>query len=274
MLADVHRLSAYREAIEKVVGPHDCVADLGTGTGILASYAAQRTSGPVYAVEYFDETAQVAEEMALRAGFDQIRIIRDNALSCKLPDAPRVLITETVGPVGPEERIVELAYGFTSRFPSVEVIVPSVLEIFAVPIRSETVDRIYGKFLRSFDQASHDAWDYRAVDHLIDYASGSQIFTADLSGADILDDCISLARFRLGYDGMANFSKSLTACRLANAVHIFFRITLVPGVELSSFLSDKPTHWLHSFIRIPSGCRHLQISYESARKRWNARWTE
>jgi type I protein arginine methyltransferase len=63
MLRISSRLDAYRRALSAVVQPHDRVVDLGTGTGILASYAALLTDAPVLALEYFPDTAEVASRL-------------------------------------------------------------------------------------------------------------------------------------------------------------------------------------------------------------------
>ena len=54
MLSDQVRLDAYRRAIEETVQPGDVVVDAGSGTGILALYAAKAGARKVYAIEQSD----------------------------------------------------------------------------------------------------------------------------------------------------------------------------------------------------------------------------
>src|SRR5580765_2171089 len=89
MLADGVRLTAFRRAIEKNVREDDCVADVGTGTGILASYAAARTRGTVYGIEYFPETAAIAEEMARQSGLTNLQVVRGASYGRPIDAAPR-----------------------------------------------------------------------------------------------------------------------------------------------------------------------------------------
>jgi predicted RNA methylase len=42
MLTDAVRLRAYNRAIQRYVTSQDCVVDIGTGTGVLAFFAAAR----------------------------------------------------------------------------------------------------------------------------------------------------------------------------------------------------------------------------------------
>ena len=51
MLTDAVRLNAYRTAIERHVKPQDDVADIGTGTGILAFLASAERPRRIYAVD-------------------------------------------------------------------------------------------------------------------------------------------------------------------------------------------------------------------------------
>lgn len=50
MIQDEYRTNSYLEAIDKAVSPGDIVIDFGSGTGILAMWAAQ-TANTVYAIE-------------------------------------------------------------------------------------------------------------------------------------------------------------------------------------------------------------------------------
>jgi cyclopropane fatty-acyl-phospholipid synthase-like methyltransferase len=52
MLADASRVDRYHAALTKHVRPGDEVIDLGTGTGILACYAARAGARRVHAVVY------------------------------------------------------------------------------------------------------------------------------------------------------------------------------------------------------------------------------
>lgn len=52
MVADAVRVDSYHEAIRRHVRPGDVVVDLGTGTGILALFAAQQQAKQVYALDH------------------------------------------------------------------------------------------------------------------------------------------------------------------------------------------------------------------------------
>ena len=97
MLDDEVRLDAYRRAIEATVKPGDVVIDAGSGTGILALYAAKAGARKVYAIEQSD-FADWIPVMASKNGFGAIiELVRGNFGSVQLPEQADVLVTETFG---------------------------------------------------------------------------------------------------------------------------------------------------------------------------------
>ena len=263
MLEDIVRLSAFRKAINESIKPTDCVVDVGTGTGILASYAASITQGPIYGIEYFPEAAQLAQCLMENAGYQNVKILNDSSYKCKLEASPNLLITETIGPLGPEENIVELTYAFCRRFPSVRQVIPARLRLLAIPIYSEFVDAMYERFLRAYEKNSHGTFDYRCIFNTLDYHAGTHIFQGDLSKCTTFGEETVLADYILGKTQRSDFYTVISSHDKANALHLFFRADLTHKCQLSSFAKEPFTHWCHSFIRIPQGRNLLEISYLS-----------
>ena len=272
MLEDRIRLSAFREAIEETVKPTDCVVDVGTGTGILASYAASITQGTVYGVEYFPEAAQLAQCLMEYAAYGNVKIINDSSYNCTLEIPPDLLVTETIGPLGPEENIVELTYAFCRRFPSVRQVIPLRLRLLAVPIYSEFVDALYERFLRAYKNTSHGQFDYHCIFNALDYHAGTHFFQGDLSNCFIVGEETILADYILGQTRRSDFSAVVSSHDKANAIHLFFRADLTSKHQLSSFAKAPFTHWHHSFVRIPKERNLLEISYSSTTRQFVFVW--
>jgi 2-polyprenyl-3-methyl-5-hydroxy-6-metoxy-1,4-benzoquinol methylase len=96
MLADVERMRAYSQAIEARVRPGQRVLDLGTGTGVLAMWAA-RAGAEVVAVEPHD-IIRVAERLALANGLDaRIRFVQADARALPAEPTFDLLLTECMG---------------------------------------------------------------------------------------------------------------------------------------------------------------------------------
>jgi len=107
MLRDNLRLKRFKEAIFQTVRSGDVVIDLGTGTGILAIWAARAGAKRVFAIEETD-VAAAAEAVVNKNGLQSIiTVLRTNSTLVRLPEPADVLIAELVGHFLFEEGIVE-----------------------------------------------------------------------------------------------------------------------------------------------------------------------
>ena len=94
MLADTSRMTAFREAIEKVVTPQLKVADLGSGTGVLSFHAAKR-GAKVWAVEYNPALVSVSRKFITENGVsDRVQIVQAEASAWLPPEPVDVVICE------------------------------------------------------------------------------------------------------------------------------------------------------------------------------------
>src|SRR5688572_16038338 len=74
MLADQARMAFYHAAIARHIQPGDRVIDLGTGTGILAAFAARRGAAHVYAIDH-SEILTHARTLAVANGIENVEFI-------------------------------------------------------------------------------------------------------------------------------------------------------------------------------------------------------
>jgi len=134
MLQDKVRNRAFKEAIFRNVKKGDVVIDLGTGTGILAIWAAQAGARKVYAIEETD-VADVAEAVIRDNGLENfITVLKANSSEVTLPEPADVLIAEIVGHFLFEEGIVEAIAGIRQVLlkPNARII-PASASVFAAP---------------------------------------------------------------------------------------------------------------------------------------------
>ncbi len=116
MLADGTRMRRYRAAIEAVVRPGQVVADLGTGTGVLAMMAARAGAARVYAVENRPRVAWLARRVVQANGLaGQVRVLEADAREVQLDEPVDVIVNELIGDFGTDELIHECVTAFAAR---------------------------------------------------------------------------------------------------------------------------------------------------------------
>jgi protein arginine N-methyltransferase 1 len=97
MMGDHRRVDAYLEALRRVIGPGSVVADIGTGTGILALLACRLGARRVYAVDP-SEAIEVARRTAAASGYSRrIGLIRDVSTNVELPETADVIVSDLRG---------------------------------------------------------------------------------------------------------------------------------------------------------------------------------
>jgi predicted RNA methylase len=98
-LADQQRTLAFREAIRANVIPGDVVLDLGTGSGIMALFAAEADARKIYAVEIGEYLARAAAQTFAQSKYvERFTLLRTNACDLSLQDieSPDVVICEMI----------------------------------------------------------------------------------------------------------------------------------------------------------------------------------
>ena len=106
MLSDRRRVEAYKRAIEKNVEKGDIVLDVGTGTGILACFAA-KAGGRVLAVDS-TETVYLAKKIAKRNNLsEKIEFIKAYMEDIDIPKVD-CIVSEWLGIFGVQENLLPL----------------------------------------------------------------------------------------------------------------------------------------------------------------------
>ena len=257
MLADRSRGEAYRRAIQATVQPGQHVVEVGTGTGILAVWAAQ-AGARVTAIERYP-VIQIARQLARDNGVDhRITLIRGRSDLVQLDEPGDVLITELVGNRVLNEGILETTLDCRQRLLRPDArLLPAALEIMVRmvrvdrfgPVRRElsSLGKEYGVKLGALER-----WlDARmASGRLIwEQAPGDDAFTS-LSGD------ASVIRIDLATMKRAGFRRTVTLSPTApgrgDAILFSFRLELAPGVSLSSQPDDHGLHWSRPIHMLPA----------------------
>jgi type II protein arginine methyltransferase len=168
MLDDRARTKGFCDALTATVEPGDVVVDIGTGTGILATRAAQSGARHVYAIES-SGIAEVAARMFETNGVaDRVTLVRRRSTSATLPELGSVLVTETIGNDPLDEQLLEIIADAKDRLllPDARVI-PQAIQIYGIAVDIPQV--LYEKHV--FTKRKLDAY---AADYEMDFSTLAQ----------------------------------------------------------------------------------------------------
>jgi protein arginine N-methyltransferase 1 len=134
MLHDKVRVESYWQGLSKHVKEGDVVIDLGTGTGVLAMFAAKQ-GAHVHAVEHGPIVA-AAEAVARDNGITNITFHRTHSSKLELPGKVDAIIHEQIGEAAYDERVIENICDLRDRFlkPGGKVL-PNLLDLYVEPVQ-------------------------------------------------------------------------------------------------------------------------------------------
>lgn len=172
-LADQQRTLAFKSAIEAVVKPGAVVVDVGTGSGIMAMFAARAGARRVYAVEVGKYLSEVSREIFSESSFaDRIVPLRIEAseLNLSMLEKPDVVICEqvTTGLIGEPQGPVMNALKKAGVIDSKTVVIPAAIstsvalvqadyDFYGIDLRFPTfVDYFTKSFDRKYEQLSDE----------------------------------------------------------------------------------------------------------------------
>lgn len=151
MIADAVRFPAYARAIEQAVRPGDVVADIGSGTGILAFLACKAGARRVYAIEPADAIS-LARTLAAANGFaEHIVFLQADSRGVQLPEHANVVVSDVRGSLPLFRRSVAIVNDARERFlASGGRMIPQRDTIFAAAVESEPAfERVAGPWRKS-----------------------------------------------------------------------------------------------------------------------------
>ncbi len=246
MLADRARVDGYRDAIQAAVRPGMVVMDAGTGSGILAMYAAQAGAARVYAVDNSAILQHATRNIEAAGLSDVISTVAGDFATVELPEKVDLIITETFGSMAfVEGASVDLRACAARNLAPGGRVLPDAVDFYVAPVTDpEVLQRAVGVFediegvnlapLRR--AASHKAVQLR-IDRRSLAAPGIRFGEAPFPGEDTV---MGTAVFT----GLAPGSEFVG---LAG----WFGLRLWEGHTMTIGPTDPETCWLHTFLPAP-----------------------
>lgn len=134
MLADEPRMNFYHEMIRRHIGPGDHVIDLGTGTGVLAAWAAKSGAAQVHALDH-SLILDTARRVASANGVERVDFVAVHSADFTLPERVDVILHEQMGDYLFDEGMVANVCDLRDRLLKPDGrILPSRFEWFCEPV--------------------------------------------------------------------------------------------------------------------------------------------
>lgn len=250
MLADRARNEALYRALQKVIKPgQSTVADLGSGTGLLAFMAVQLGAKSVYLYEYSD-ALKLSQKLARHNRIGRCHFIHGHSAQVEHPQPVDVIVSETLGNYAYEENIIENIENARRFLKPGGIIIPGRIEQFVAPVINE---RFYRELC---------VWDEVGFD--LDFGPAKEMglnnFYVRTFGAADLDAALPGRRWD-GVDFSKNnksVRKGRTEWRLPQDLTVYgfalwWSCELVPGIVLTTSPFANLTHWeqLYAPVREP-----------------------
>jgi protein arginine N-methyltransferase 1 len=143
MLADPVRMNAYYGAIQRYVTSQHYVVDVGTGTGVLALFAAARNPRKVYALDHSKKMVSYARAAAAANGIANVTFVASSSYDF-LPEEPiDVIVQEQMGFVLFDEEMLEIIIDIRDRClkPGGRIL-PAKFEFYLEPVQLLEHERI------------------------------------------------------------------------------------------------------------------------------------
>jgi SAM-dependent methyltransferase len=242
-------MQTYRDALFELVTPETVVADCGTGTGVLALFAAQAGAKRVYAIEgsrWIDIARQMADENGLS---DQIEFIRGQMEHVELPEKVDLIVSECMDSLFIDARMLPDVLKFRDRYlKDGGALIPHGGKILLAPVEAPTehddwmgrwaeMPDLYGLSFGPLASLAAAQSHRRLLAGGCMLAAPIEVASIDLmTAAPITPAFEAQTRFEILRDGhMHGFAG-------------FFDALLSSHVTLSTSPESPPTHWQQHYF--------------------------
>ena len=250
MVSDRPRTDAFAAAIREVVQPGDVVLDVGTGTGVLAMFAAKAGARKVYAIDATD-IADVASDLVKANGLsDQIQVFHGRAGELQLDQKVDLIISEWLGHAAFAEGMLHVVLDARDRhLTTTGRMLPAKVRVLLAPLDEPLLynndgpgfwrERIHGLDFSSLQEVelSQGRMIQIQVDSAALLAPGQALLELDLLTASAKD---------VRFEGQLEFVPVRDG--VLNGFCVWFEAELSPSVILDTGPISPETHWAQTYI--------------------------
>jgi type I protein arginine methyltransferase len=246
-VGDWQRLNPFREAIGEIVRPGMVVADIGTGSGPLARFAAHAGATKVYGVEQHQEILWFAGRLNRTERLDHaIDLVLGDSRKVALPERVDVIVAELIGALGNDEAMSGILEDARHRFlKPTGTIIPRQVEVFICPISAPEAHAQIATVYHG-DRIVAPAAAFAPFD--VYYAILDLPFERLLSREQILDSINLMGHTELSYERSLIFACEREGTFSGFAV--WFKAALTCSVVLDTSPAAETTCWGQAFFPV------------------------
>ena len=260
MLADTVRIDCYRRAIQKYIGPNDVVLDLGTGTGILAFFAARQNPKKIFAIDHSD-FIEIARETARHNNIGNVEFIQSNSRSFTSEVLLDVIIHEQIGDYLFNENMLENILDLKKRLlKHGGRILPGKFELYLEPaslnenfkvpfIWENRIDRIDFAFLRNHYPGLEK---YKPSNYQQEWLAAAAVKHFLCKRNPILAFDLNQLNSESEISRSMEISKQVTNPGSFDGCCLFFKVIFDEEINFHTSPLTSHTHWGNCFFRIES----------------------
>ena len=250
MVSDSDRTNAFHAAIHEAVKPGDVVMDVGTGTGILAMFAAQAGAKKVYAIDATTISETATELVKANGMSDRIDVIHGRADELELEQKVDVIISEWLGHAAFTESMLPAVLGARdlNLAPNGRML-PSGVRLYIAPLDDPIqyngdgpgfwngkVNGLDFSSLQAIELLQARAAQIR-VESVAILSPGQAIVELDLVTASVED---------VQFNGQLDFVPGRDG--VLNGFCVWFELDLSPSVTLDTGPHSPETHWAQTYL--------------------------
>jgi protein arginine N-methyltransferase 1 len=256
MIADSVRVNAYFKAINRYIKPGQVVVDLGTGTGILSFFAAQRQPKKIYAIDH-SSFISIARKIADHNGISNIEFIKANSRNFTCDEKVDVVMHEQLGNALFNENMLENLFDLKSRILDEKgIIFPGKFELYLEPVCLRTDYRIpyiwensvngidYSclKDLNELNQYKKNDYRYRLLNGFnVDYllCDPEPVLSVDLNAIDSIDEIQKNIRV----------TKKVIKSGIMDGLLLYFKVIFDDSLSFDTAPYNTTTSWRNWLFR-------------------------
>ncbi len=256
MLADDVRHKALYEALKRVIVPgQTTVADIGSGTGILAFFCEKLGAKECTLYESGD-IARVSKQLIAENNLKHCHVVQKFSTQVKNPPNVDLVVCETLGNYALEEHILEILQDAKRFLKHGGTMMPSALRQFVVPV---TTDR--------FHKEINDVWGNVGFDLQFEAAKKialQNLYVRTVKPEDLLSQKDAVKQWdSIDFAGKESSVRKgeatwmLEADASLSGFCIFWEADLTRGITLSTSPHSPATHWEQIYVPI-SQIQHME----------------